>query len=1027
MHSFFSLGSGVASPRRLVTTAAELGYRTVGLTDDASVAGAVELHQHARTTGVKALLGSTVPVRFGDATFPLVLISASRSGYGVLNELLTHLHGEESGSLSLPVLLAHTEDLFCLTGGRAGFPSVLLGQKRTRDTEAHLRALKAGFKDRLFVQLFHDQAPRDRLRVQFLRTLAHDLGVAAVAAPEIRLAEPGDVELLDALICGRLGITVDEPHPLRPRNDANNLLTPERWAQLIPYPDALENAERIAREAAWDLLPDRLTPPAAKLPSGMTPQEHLEQRCYAAMIERVHKGRWRQMEDRLRQELTTVRALGLAEFFLVAAEVTDHCRRHGILAAGRGSAAASVLCYLLGITHVDPVRHGLLWERFLHTGKTSMPDVDIDISSSRRDEVIRWVEERWGSGAEAMVCNRITYRLKSAIQDIGRALGLPEDVRDKLSRHLGRDYGSLRPHRAREAESAFTEVLGDAPVKEVLISLLERIEPKFVRHLAPHSGGVVLSRDALSHYSPQWRSTGGIKTLAFDKDDIEQLGLIKLDLLGLRMLSALEHAREEVMRLTGEWLDFGNLPDEPAVWARIANGDTLGVFQIESPGQVRLSTQLKPRNMRELAHQVALFRPGPIQSSTVGPYVRRARGDEQVPPLPSPLNEILRDTHGVILFQEQILRIAVRVCGMDWVRADRFRKQLSEAEDDEDVTPLRNEFVQGAVITSGWDEGTARWCFELCAVFKGYGFAESHAHAFAAHAYASAWMRHHHPAAFLAGVLTEHPGMWPAHTLALEARRWGVQLAPVCVNRSGVKYRAEDARTVRVPLVSVAGVSEAAAQEVVLERLGRGRFTTVEDFYHRVNLKRDVMETLVKAGAMNELEPVRNRRMAFHRLTVLANASPPGRRALLAPVEDTPELHDLLAAELLRLDHATKGLTESGMHPMDLLRGELRSLGVRALVGVRPGARVRTAGLIVARQRPPTARGFAFYEIEHGSTRAQIIISPDLWEAHRQLLRDASALIVEGAVEGVGRYLSVKAERLAELPVHGRVRGYDFR
>ncbi len=551
---------------------------------------------------------------------------------------------------------------------------------------------------------------------------------------------------------------------------------PQTGPGALPFPDALLNAAKLADECAFDLLPERLSSPEPALPEGRNAQDVLEARVWSALPEQYPPEKHLEVAERLRSELQTVRELEMAGFFLTAAEVTDYCREHGILAAGRGSAAGSVLCYLLGITLSDPIKHHLLFERFLHTGRASMPDVDIDIASSRRDQVLSWVEERWGGAqgsGEAMVANRITYRLPSAVQDLGRALGLPPDLRDRLSRALGRDYRHHRPHRAREAEVVFTEVLGEAPIKEALLKLLTLMEPKFFRHHAPHSGGVVLSRQPLTHHSPLSRSSGGIRMLAFDKDDVEALGLIKLDLLGLRMLAALERAREEVLRLTGSWVDYGDLPDDPAVWRRIASGDTLGLFQIESPAQVQMTARLQPKNMTELAHQIALVRPGPIQSGTVHPYVRRARGEEAVPTLREPLHSILAPTHGTLMFQEQILRIAVHYAGFTWPEADRLRSRLSKAEDEEELAGLREDFQIGALFTHDVPFEESRPVFEMCAAFRGYGFAESHAHAFAQHSYASAWMRQHHPAAFLAGLLTEAPGMWPASTLSSRGQALG--------------------------------------------------------------------------------------------------------------------------------------------------------------------------------------------------------------------------------------------------------------
>ncbi|MFC4427256.1 DNA polymerase III subunit alpha [Deinococcus navajonensis] len=1027
--SFFSEGRSTVSPRRLVQVAAQAGITAVGLADWCSVAGAVELAEAARTAGLTPLIGVTLPVQFPSPprssvpvqVFPLVLLARSREGYATLCELVTAVNLWHQEGLPLTLLQeagGQAQDhLVCLTGGRSGFPTVLGEQRELARAAMYLRLLRKIFPFGLYVQLYHGAAPNERRRLEYLRGLARDLELPVVAAPEVSMAVAEDYPLLDALTCARLGIDVQTPHPERPRNDARHVAAPGDWGELLPFPDGLLNAQQLAQTCSWALQPGRLHSPDPPLRSFGTPQAALEARVYDALPERYPPDRRAAALERLKAELATVAQLELAGFFLTAAEVTDYCRAHGILAAGRGSAAGSVLCHLLGITLSDPLRHNLLFERFLHTGRTSMPDVDIDIASSRRGQVLGWVEERWGAAGagEAMVANRITYRMKSALQDLGRALGVPPELRDRLSRALGRDYGHLRPHRAREAEVVFSEILGDAPVKEALLGLLERIEPRFVRHLAPHSGGVVLSSDPLTFYSPLTRSSGGIRMLTFDKDDVEALGLIKLDLLGLRMLGALERAREEVLRLTGEWVPYGDLPDDPAVWRELSSGDTMGLFQIESPAQVQMTARLRPSNMTELAHQIALVRPGPIQSGTVHPYVRRARGEEAVPERPEPLRSILAPTHGTLMFQEQILRIAVQYAGYDWPAADRFRSRLSRVEDEQELDGLRQTFLAGAALTTGAFPWEAEEVFEMCAAFRGYGFAESHAHAFAQHSYASAWMRHHHPAAYFAGFLTEAPGMWPAGTVAQECRRRGVTLARVCINRSGLTYRAESRRSIRVPLTAVEGLSEAKVRELVQERLMGGKFRSLEDAYDRLDLPKDRLEALALAGAFEPLEP--SRRRALFQLVALGQARPPGRRALLAPALQPPELPGMSGAQELTLDLLTKGLSESGRHPLDAHRARLRDLGCLPLGGLNHGQAVWAAGLIVARQRPPTARGFAFYVLEDSTGRVQAIISPDLWEAHRVLLRDARALIVQGEVTRTGQAVTVRVQRLSELPL----------
>ena len=1019
-HSFFSQGASTVSPERLVRLARERGYSGLALTDDASVGGAAELCQGGSEAGLHTVIGATLPLlverpgrRNEAAVFPVVLLAQRRAGYARLNVLLSQvLQGERAG-LPLADLLADTAGLVLLTGARRGFPTVLAGERRLDELNTLLGALKDAFPTRLYLQLYHDAYPGMRRTLGFLRALARDHGLPCVAAPEIRLADPNEYPLLDALSCARLGIDVNVAHPDRPRNDAGHLGTPEGWARKLPYADALLNAERLAGACHLDLRPERLTPPLPQVPAGMSARAYLRRRAEAGLAAMYSRAVRPAAQQRLEAELATVEELELEGFFLSAAEVTDYCTQHGILAAGRGSAAGSVLCYVLGITLADPIRHNLLFERFLHTGRETMPDVDIDIASSRRDQVLAWVEQRWGAdgSGEAMVANRITYRLPSAVQDMGRALGLPPELRDRLTRALGRDYRHARPDRAMEAEEVFSEVLGHAPVKYQLLKLLSLFDRKFFRHHAPHSGGVVLSAQPLTHYSPLIRSSGGIRTLTFDKDDVERLGLIKLDLLGLRMLGVLERAREDVTRLTGRWLDFGNLPDDSAVWQRLQLGDTMALFQIESPAQTIMTARLQPQNMTDLAHQIALVRPGPIQSGTVHPYVRRRLGEEQVPTLREPLQSILRPTLGVLLFQEQILRLAVHYAGFAWVQADTFRKQVSSVEDAEELDDLRHAFTEGARRTCAATEGEATEVFKWCAAFRGYGFAESHSWAFALHSYASAYLRHHFPAPYLAAFLTEAPGLWLAHTVVQEARRWGVQLLPLSLNTSRVAYHAESLTHVRIPLTAVDGISQETARTIVLERHLGGPFRSIEAAYDRLPLSREQHEQLARAGGYGE-----ERRAALYTLTTLANARPAGRGGLLAPQTAAPELLPLSPDELLHLDLSTTGVTASGRDLLDGQRAQLRDVGCVPLAGLKHGESVWVAGSVVSRQKPPTARGYAFYVLQDGPERVQLIISPDLWEAHRQLLRDASVLMVYGQVTRQGRAVTVRAQRLAEPP-----------
>jgi error-prone DNA polymerase len=1021
-HSTFTLGEGTARPTTLVRRAAELGFEAIALTDTLNVTGAAELVQAGQAHGVRTLIGATLPVRIGDDVCSLVALATSRAGYATLNELITHAHARPERDLPWPVLLAHTHDVLLLTGPRDGLPARFLAQRRVAELERLMRDLRGAFPERLFVQLFHDRLPWDGRRARVLRRFAQSLSLPTVAAPQVRYVRPEHYRLYDALVCARLGISVQEPHPRRPQNAAGAMPTPHEAMERLPFPEAALNASWVAEAASFELLPERLVPPPARIPAGVSPDRHLEHRCFDALLARYAGDDLVLARRKLEEELATIRALGLAEFFLVAAEVTDYCRSHGILAAGRGSAAASICCYLLGITQTDPVRYDLLFERFLHTGKAAMPDVDIDISSARRDEVLAWVEARFGETTEAMVCNKITYRLPLAIQDLGRALGLPPELRTQLSRSLGRDYRHLSPPRAREAQIVFDEILGDAPVKEALLGLLSMMEPAHTRHLAPHSGGVVLARDPILHYAPLERSSGGIKIIQLDKDDAEALGLIKLDLLGLRMLAALERAREEIFRLEGVWLDLADLPDDERVWNLISAGATLGLFQVESPSQVNVSKVMRARTMRDLAHQIALIRPGPIQSGTVHPYLRRRQGLEPTTYWHPSLEPILSKTYGVLLFQEDVLRIAVHFAGMDWVEADRFRKKVSSFRDLASLEPERDTFVAGAQRHVGATEQEAHTVFEAIKAYQGYGFAESHAWAFALHAYASGWLRLHYPAEYMAAIMTEEPGMWSPSTKRHEARAWEVPFLPMDINRSGVHFRVERAerdgrpvKAVRPPLTAVTGISTDTGRSIMLERLRRGPFNDLDDLYGRLALDRPVLEHLIHAGAFDARHA---RRDALYRLGTLSRAQRAGETPLLRLPDVAPPLPPLSAGERLAWDMRTTRFSSLELHPLDLLRDQLAELGAITLWQVRRrgiATKIRTAGLVVSRQKPPTAKGFAFYVLEDGATRAQVIISPDLWEEHRVLLRDAAILLVDAAIVDTGYQLTLKATQLAAL------------
>lgn len=1013
VHSYFSFGEACSSPTTLVEKASVLGYTHIAITDSLGVYATVELYQAARQSGLKPLIGATLKLEHEGSIYPIILLCSSKIAYQTVNGLITLAKETEEKHITLSQLEAHTTDLHLLTAGRKGFINQLLTKKKVGEAEFLLATLKAAFHDRLWVQLFFDYHPWDLRRARSLRDFAKDNGVACVIAPNVRYATSDLMPLHDTLVCARLGITLGTPHADRPINDCQAI--PEIDSFPLVFEDALENTNRLAEQLYFELLPDRLTPPPAVVPDGYDADIYLESLTREALLEKYSRDGFEEARARLERELYTIKSLGFADFFLVVREVMMFCRSRGILASGRGSAAGSVICYLLDITQADPVSNGLLFERFLHAGKRSMPDIDIDIASSRRPEVFAWVEQRFPNSA--MVCNRITYYLPSAIQDIGRAIGLPPKARDALTHALGRDYRHTRPHRASDAQIVFDEILGDAPVKQVLIGLLKMIEKDFVRQVAPHSGGWVISRYPLSMYSPQERSTGGLRCLQFDKDDVETLGLMKLDLLGLRILGAFEQAREEIIKTESTWIDFNAIPDDKDVWQTISAGDTMALFQLESPAQTRISTRHKPLNKEDLKTQVSIVRPGPIQSGSVDPYIARREGKQDITYPHSSLEPVLKKTLGVILYQEQVMQIAHHFAGFSWEDADRFRKKVSSFEDEHEISKERKLFIEGANKLHNASPEEAQEVFNLCAAFRGFGFAESHAWAFGLHAYASAWLRHHYPAEYFAGFMTEQPGMYSASTLRQEARRWQVGFARLDINQSSYHYFVEKTahgKRLRPPLSVVKKVSIDTAKSIIMERLQRGHFKSLQDMFERISLDRDVLEALDRAGAFSRLI---DRREGLYKVGIFSNTSQKGQGSLFGVPAKTPPFPDLTTMEKLEWDFKLKGLSEHNVHPVDLYRNELLELGATPMERLKyQHGFIRTGGLVVAKQKPPTAKGFAFWLLEDNTERLQVVIHPDLWEENRQTLRDSKFLITEGHLTREGRAWTLKAGGLWGIP-----------
>jgi error-prone DNA polymerase len=1033
--SWFSFLAGGSSPESLATMAAARGMKALALTDVGGVYGVVRFQRACREHGIKPILGAEVSI---DGT-PLILLAANPHGYANLCRLLTRAHRHErlNPDATFGQLIEFSHGLHCLTGTRGSRLWTLVDAGRMEDAQVWVQQLQQVFRYRLSIEVAHHLNPGDTRRIHRLHELSEVAYVPLVATGDVRYAIPDDYCRYDLATCIRLGISVFEPHPERPRNAEAYLKSEKSLRKLIPYPASFERAEEIADECNVDMLPGYITPPAASIPPRYTAETYLRTQCREALPKRYAPAGRARAKDQLERELEVIGRLDLEEFFLVVREITEESRRRGIRCAGRGSAANSIVAYLLGITAVDPIENKLLFERFLHAGRKGTPDIDVDFDSDRRDEIIAWMIERFGIDQTAMTATLITYRIRSAVRDTAKALGWPMEQVNRISKTVPPYGGS---HKVSDYRVPLEQVIGPSPLLDVLITMAERLYG-CPRHLGLHSGGMVLSRKPLYHFTPIQQSANGVMMVTFDKDDVEALGLVKFDVLGLRMLAALSEAVELVHRHMTSDLDIDALPlDDIPTYNMIRASKTLGVFQIESQGQLHLLAQHQPENFRDLINEIALFRPGPLQSGMVHPFVRRRRGLEPVKYLHPSLVPVLEDTYGVIVYQEQVLEVAHRFAGMSLEEADEFRRLMSKFRDPGEMENMRDKFVAGA-MNQGVPQALANKVFDNVANFVGFGFCRSHAAAFAKTVYQSAYMKRHYTAAFMAAFMQHRPGFYTLMTVEEEARRFGVPVLPPDINRSCFRYdleRTKEGRlAIRKSLASVTSVSEDAGRIIIWERLA-GPFTSVEDFYRRVPLEIDAFRNLARSGALDDLSGSSRRALWEVGLLARRNGTPGAEPALtlfeMKSVEevDIPYLPELTVPERLSWDYQTHEAARS--HPMALVRRTLNELEVRTIetcyrfgryldVGTgKTSTMITIAGLAVLRQRPPTAKGVLFLTLEDETGFIQTIVQPRMLE-HLDHLMTLSALIVRGQLQVMGNWRGLVVTQA--WPLHGVFGGYE--
>ena len=986
--SAFSFLRGSSLPEELAARAAELGIDALALLDRDGLSGAPRFFKAARSAGIRPLVGAELTLRGGGC---LPLLVESRRGYQGLCRLITSMKAgvpKGEGALDLDALEDGLDGLVALPGLETlGSPP---------DTDRLARILQAFGPGNVAIDVQRHRRREKEAAHEALLDLADSLGVPAVATNGVRHARARGRALMDVFTCLREKRTLHTAGRLLAENSERHLKPPRQMRALFAdRPDLLRNAEALAERLRFTLEDLGYRFPDYPVPPGETQQSYLEQMAEAGARERYrpyHEKARRQIE----RELRLIGKLELAGYFLIVWDLVSFARGEGILVQGRGSAANSAVCYSLGLTAVDPVGMELLFERFLSEERGEWPDIDLDLpSGDRRERVIQYVYRRYGERGAAMTANVITYRDKSATREIGKVLGMPQAQIEVLSRFMRRfefvDAGDTLDSRIAKAGLDASD-----PRLRHFARLFEEIQD-LPRHLGQHSGGMVIAQGSLDAVVPLEPATmPGRVVIQWDKEDCADLGIIKVDLLGLGMLSALQDCLG-MLKQRGTEVDLAHLPqDDPKVYAMLQQADTVGLFQVESRAQMATLPRLRPERFYDLVVEVAIIRPGPIVGKMVHPYLNRRAGREPVTYAHPSLEPILKRTLGVPLFQEQLLRMAMAVAGFSGGEAEELRRAMGFKRSRQRMQTIEARLREG-MRQRGITGETADDVVRSITSFALYGFPESHAASFALIAYASAYLKAHHGAAFVCALLNNQPmGFYHPMTLVKDAQRHGVCFRPVDVTRSGWDCALEE-DAVRLGLRYVAGLRAEAGQRIEAER-GLRPFASLQELADRCGLRRDELRTLAEVGALNALGLTR--RSALWQVERAARPRGPLLRQADAEPGPSP-LDEMTLPERMRSDLVGTGVTV-GPHPMVLYRPGLAARGVRRavdLLRLEDGRRVSVAGAVVCRQRPGTAKGFLFLTLEDETGLVNVTVRPDLFERRHGVLVGHGVLEIEGVLQ----------------------------
>jgi error-prone DNA polymerase len=990
--SNFSFLEGASHPQELMETCAALGIEALALADRDGVYGIVEGHVKARELGLRLLIGAEVSVDDGSS---IVLIAMDRKGYASLCRLITlgrRRSPKGESRVKWPEVYSHSEGLIALWGGER---SLLAGMPEPFFVAHELRQ---AFGDRLYAMAARHRRAEEKQQEARLRKRAERFGLPIVAAMEVLYHRPERRDLQDILTCIRYGVTLsDAGRKLKP-NGEHALKTPHAFASLFEDdPAAVARTREVASRCSFSLADLNYRYPAERLPDGTTSSSWLRQLTIEGARSRYGAEIPASVSRQVDKELVLIDELDYCGYFLTMWEIVQFCRQKNILCQGRGSAANSAVCYCLGITAVDPVRMDLLFERFLSRERAEPPDIDLDIEHNRREEVIQHVYGKYGREHAAMVANFIRYRPRSAVRDVGKALGIPETALDRLSK--------LSPHHGEISPGAFSQAGFDIehPTHAHMIRLSGEILD-FPRHLSIHPGGFLLGYEPVCDIVPIENGAMPDRTvIQWDKASIEELNLFKVDLLGLGALNQLHLGFDLIEKHYGRSFTMATIPKEDSrTFEKICRADTVGVFQIESRAQMAMLPRLKPKTYYDLVVEVSIVRPGPITGGMVHPYLRRRNGEEPVE-YPHPcLEPVLKKTLGVPLFQEQVIKLAMVAADYTPGEADQLRRDMAAWRQTGRIERHRERLTQ-RMMARGIEREFAERVFDQIRGFGEYGFPESHAASFALIAYATAWMKCYYPEVFACSLLNAQPmGFYGPSTIVEDAKRQGVRILPIDIQKSVWDCTLEPVSGSGRPLALrmgfryVKGLQEAQAGRIERAREERP-FTSLEDAAARAGLDEGAMMRLAEAGAFSGFQ--KNRRAALWEACGVTRA--PRSSLPLEVREALPELTSLDPFETIAWDHRTSYHSPRG-HLLEPLRAELRARNLpdaRTVNAMPNGRMVRYAGMVICRQRPGTASGVVFMSLEDETGFVNVVIWERVYEKHAVLVKTAAFLGVTGKLQ----------------------------